>query len=109
MSAGMQPAIPKTAFRESCVRVGASDIHSFLIALLTSIMISAFVNQYDDKTTFDLSSSDFRSSLHTYQHSRGAKAIPGLTFISPIESTSWKTAVGLFYRKSCGVTSFTFD
>jgi hypothetical protein len=98
--AGMQSEIPKTDFWMSCVRMGASPIHSFL---------SAFVVKHLEGSSaiIQILASSFRRDLHSYQQMRGGKITPDNQV--PMRINELGPDNGFTYKTSGGVAKYTFD
>jgi hypothetical protein len=97
--AGMQSEIPKTDFWMSCVRMGASPIHSFL---------SAFVNKHlEEQPVLQVPASSFSRDLHYFQQRRGAKITPPNQVATRINELGDDN--GFSSKISHGYTKYTFD
>ncbi len=99
-AAGMQCAIPKTAFKGECIQMGASSIHTFL---------SAFVNKHlgGPSPVIEVLATTFRSELHAFQQSRGGKLTPDNQVPARINELGADS--GFSHKRSNSVTKYEFD
>jgi hypothetical protein len=104
-NSGMQWATPKTEFWASCVRMGASSMHSFLSAFVTR-ELQAF-DEKAEVAKIEMLASEFRKPLHAYQARRSAKLTPDNQVSMRINELGVDT--GFSFKTSHGVSKYSFD